>query len=120
MTSQPDDPLEVYLREVGKVPALTKDQESVLFEQVRRGNQAEVAERRLVESKLALVVEIATRYSSSGMPMLELLQEGNIGLMKAVWTFAANPTGDFTAHASALIEAAIREFIAEWDQRSRA
>ncbi len=120
MTSQTDDPVELYFREVAKLNPLTKDEENALFERLRRGDdQDEVTQRRLIESKLVLVVHIAKRYSSSGMPMLELLQEGNLGLMKAIRTFLANPTDDFTAHASALIEAAIREAIAEWDQSSR-
>lgn len=121
MTSQTDDPVEFYLREVAKVTPSTEDEENALFERLRCGDdQDETAERRLIESKLALVVDIAKRYSSSGMPMLELLEEGNLGLMKAVRTFAANPTGDFTTHASALIEAAIRQAIAGWNQSSRA
>jgi RNA polymerase primary sigma factor len=66
-----DDPVEFYRREVANVPLLTKDEEKALFEQLRRGgDQDETAERKLIESKLALVFEIATRYSSSGMPML--------------------------------------------------
>jgi RNA polymerase primary sigma factor len=114
MTSPTDDPVEFYLSEVAKFPPLTKDEENELFEQLRRGHDPdEAAERKLIERKLALVVHIAKRYLSSGMPMLELVQEGNLGLMKAVRTFAANPTDDFTVHASALIEAAIRQAIAE-------
>ncbi len=121
MTLPTDDPFEFYRREVAKVPPLAKDEENALFGQLRRGDDPdETAERRLIESRLALVVEIAARYSAFGTPTLELLQEGNLGLMKAVQTFAANPTDDFTAHASALIEAAIRQAIAEWNQSRRA
>ena len=121
MTSQTNDPIEFYLSEVAKSTPLTKDEENALFEQLRRGDDKdEAAARKLIESKLALVVDIAKRYSSSGMPMLELVQEGNLGLMKALRTFVANPSDDFTAHASALIEAAIRQAIAEWNPGSRA
>jgi RNA polymerase sigma factor (sigma-70 family) len=58
----------------------------------------------LIESQLMLVVNIARKHSASGVPMLDLIQEGNIGLMKAVRSFAERPVGDFTAHAAACIE----------------
>lgn len=109
------DPVEVYLREVARAQPLTADEENSLFEQVRRDDDPESAKRTLIESKLALVVDIAKRYSSSGLPMIELIQEGNCGLMKAVDTFAKHPAGDFAAHAYALIEAAVQYAIAERD-----
>lgn len=115
MAARNDDPVEVYLDEVARAQPLSADEENTLFEQIRRGDDAELAERKLIESKLALVVDIARRYSSSGLPIIELIQEGNCGLMKAVDTFAETGIGDFTAHASALIEAAVRQAIAERD-----
>ena len=115
MAARNDDPVEVYLHEVAKAQPLTADEENSLFEQVRRDDDPESAKRTLIESKLALVVDIAKRYSSSGLPIIELIQDGNCGLMKAVDTFAEHPTGDFTAHASALIEAAVGQAIAERD-----
>jgi RNA polymerase primary sigma factor len=120
MTSQADDPVRFYLNDLAKVTPLTKDEENALFEKLRRGDDPdEAAERRLIEGRLALVVEIAERYASSGMSMLELIQEGNRGLLKAVPSFAANPTGDFRTYASALIDAAVREAVAKWKQSGR-
>jgi len=66
--------------------------------------QKENVARRLMESQLMLVVKIAQKHSGSCVPMLDLIQEGNIGLMNAVRSFAEKPIGDFTAHASACIE----------------
>jgi DNA-directed RNA polymerase sigma subunit (sigma70/sigma32) len=110
--NDPDDPVAFYLREVANVPPLPKDGEAELFRQLgHSGNWSEQQEnvaRRLIESQLALVVAIAERHLSSGiLSMLELIQEGNIGLMKAVESFARRPVGDFSAHATACIETAI-------------
>jgi DNA-directed RNA polymerase sigma subunit (sigma70/sigma32) len=105
------DPVAMYLREVAKVKPLTKDEEAALFQQLGRwgdwDEKGENAARRLIESQLALVVSIADRYSSAGIPTLELIQEGNLGLMNAVRTFAEMPAGEFSEHASASIEDAI-------------
>jgi len=117
MTSQANDPVQIYKREVANVTPLTDDEENALFEKLRRGDHPDEAKRQLIEGRLALVFEIAERYSSSGMPMLELIQEGNIGLLKAVREFASNPSGDFRTYAHALIEAAVREGVAKWKQR---
>jgi len=119
MPAPNDDPVEVYLDEVARAQPLSADEENTLFEQIRRGDDPQLAERRLIESKLALVVDIVRRYSSFGVPIIELIQEGNCGLMKAVDTFAETGTGDFTARASALIEAAVRKAIAERDSNER-
>jgi DNA-directed RNA polymerase sigma subunit (sigma70/sigma32) len=117
MSSQADDPVQFYLDEVAKVTPLTKDEENALFERLRRGdNPHEATARRIIEARLALVVEIAVRFASSGMPMLELLEEGNCGLLIAVKRFAANPTDDFTAYACGLIEAQIRYAIDAWNE----
>jgi RNA polymerase primary sigma factor len=108
----PNDPVAVYVREVGTVESLTKAEEAKLFGELghsgARDEQREnVAARRLIESQLMLVVNIAEKHSASGAPLLDLIQEGNIGLMNAVRSFAESPIGDFTAHAAACIEAAI-------------
>jgi DNA-directed RNA polymerase sigma subunit (sigma70/sigma32) len=98
MNSRVVDPVELYLSQVAKVPPLSKEEENTLFEQLRQGDDPDAsAERKLVESRLSLVVDVAKQYSSSGMPLLELFEEGNLGLMKAVRTFGANPVGEFTA-----------------------
>jgi RNA polymerase primary sigma factor len=119
MAARNDDPVEVYLDEVARAQPLSADEENTIFEQIRRSDDPELAKRRLIESKLALVVDIARRYSSFGLPIIELIQEGNCGLMKAVDTFAETGTGDFIGHASALIEAAIRQAIAERESNER-
>ena len=112
-----NDPVALYLREVASSPPLSQDEESELLQQSksRHGAQSELAKRRLIESKLALVVTIAERYALSGIPMLELLQEGNLGLMKAVDTFAENAERSFADHAAALIESAIVSAITQAD-----
>ena len=110
----PDDPVAIYIREATNVQPLTKEEEAKLFREL--GNlrnwgdldeQRENVARRLIESQLMLVVSIAQRHSASALPMLELIQEGNIGLMYAVKSFAERPIGEFTAHATACIEDAI-------------
>ncbi len=114
MPSQDDDAVRMYLGEFANLDPLTKDEERTLFQKVRRGGEpAQNAERRLIESKLALVVTIAQRHSSAGVPMLDLIQEGNCALMRVITSFASSPTGDFSAHASACIEEAILKTIAE-------
>jgi RNA polymerase primary sigma factor len=111
----PNDPVAVYLREVANVMPLTKNEETELFRQLGHRRDSSEREgdpaRRLIESQLALVVNIAQANSGTGVPMLELIQEGNIGLMNAVRSFAEKPVGDFTAHASACIEDAIAKAI---------
>jgi len=107
-----DEAVAMYLREVATVPQLTKDEETELFRQLgSSGNWNEHQEnvaRRLIENHLALVVDIARRHVSSGiLSLLELIQEGNCGLMTAVESFAKTPTGEFSAHAAECIEKAI-------------
>jgi RNA polymerase primary sigma factor len=108
----PEDPVATYLRELAEIRPLTRDEETALFEELgHSGNwnpQQEDAARRLIESQLQEVATIADKYSSSGVPMLELIQEGNIGLMKAVARFAEQPMGEFRAYAAACIEDAIQ------------
>ena len=110
---QDDDPLKAYLRELANVPPLTKQEEAKLCRQLGdQDEQAELAARRLVESKLSFVVTIVERHSSSGIPILDLIQEGNNGLMIALTAFAERPIGDFSVHAAACIEDAISKAIA--------
>lgn len=77
-----DDPVEMYLSEVAKIQPLTKEDEARLWEEAKSHDesQAELAKRRLIESRLLLVASIAERYSAAGIAMLDLLQEGNLGL----------------------------------------
>jgi DNA-directed RNA polymerase sigma subunit (sigma70/sigma32) len=112
-THNPDDALAVYVKEVGNVEPLTKDEEAKLFRElaghgVRDEMRATVAERRLIEGHLAQVVSIAQNHSTSGVPMLDLIQEGNLGLMDAIKNFAEKPVGDFTDYAARCIDDAIK------------
>ena len=80
-----DDPVRLYLKEIGKVPLLNNDREKVLAERMMEGD--DLAKKELVEANLRLVVSIAKRYVGRGMYFLDLIQEGNLGLMKAVDKF---------------------------------
>jgi DNA-directed RNA polymerase sigma subunit (sigma70/sigma32) len=109
----PDDPVAVYISEVGSVEPLGKDEEAKLFRELAGPgdwNEArELLSRRLIEGHLAQVVAIAQEHSSSGVPMLDLIQEGNIGLMNAVESFAERPIGDFNDYAATCINDAIKK-----------
>jgi len=113
----PDDPVARYVLEASKVEPLTKMEETELFRQMGQwGNwdeRGENAARRLVESQLMLVVNLAKKYSAAGVPMLEIMQEGNIGLMNAVRSFAERPVGDFSTHAAGCIEDAVKKYLGE-------
>ena len=119
----PDDPVSVYLSEVGGVEPLAKDEETKLFRELAGpgdwDEERENVARRLIEGHLAQVVSIAQKhFSSSGVPMLDLIQEGNIGLMNAVRSFAEKPVGDFTDYAATCINDAIKKAFA-WSARHR-
>jgi RNA polymerase primary sigma factor len=108
----PNDPVAVYIHEFTNVQPLTKDEEMKLFRQLGRSGDWDeqrdnIVIRKLIESQLMLVVRIAQKHSAADVPMLDLIQEGNLGLMNAVRSFAEKPIGDFTAHAAACIEDAI-------------
>ena len=77
-----EDPVRMYLKEIGNVPLLTTEEEIELAKRVEEGD--EEAKKRLIEANLRLVVSIAKKYVGRGMPFLALIQEGNMGLMKAV------------------------------------
>ena len=80
-----DDPVKVYLKEIGRVPLLTPEEEIELAERILQGDER--AKQRLAEANLRLVVSIAKRYVGRGMQFLDLIQEGNLGLIKAVEKF---------------------------------
>ena len=109
----PDDPVAVYISEVRSVKPLARDEETRLFRELAGpGDWDEAREnvaRRLIEGHLAQVVSIAQKHSASGVPMLELIQEGNTGLMNAVRSFAKGPIGDFTDYAANCIDDAINK-----------
>jgi DNA-directed RNA polymerase sigma subunit (sigma70/sigma32) len=106
----PDDPVAMYMRELSTIEPLTTDEETSLFQELRGTigtEQRETIERRLIESHLPLVASIAQKHTASRIPMLDLIQEGNRGLMNSVRSFAETPTGDFPTFAATCIEDAI-------------
>ncbi len=106
-----DDAVKQYLKEIGTFPLLTAEQELQLGERVVRGDS--IACRQLIESNLRLVVSIAKRYTNQGLPLLDLVQEGNIGLMRAVQKFDYRRGFRFSTYATWWIRQAISRAIAE-------
>ena len=106
-----DDPVRMYLKEIGKVPLLDNDQELVLAEKMANGDDE--AKKQLVEANLRLVVSIAKRYVGKGMFFLDLIQEGNLGLMKAVDKFDYHKGYKFSTYATWWIRQAITRAIAD-------
>lgn len=106
-----DDPVRMYLKEIGRVPLLTGEQERELAEKMAAGD--EEAKNKLVEANLRLVVSIAKRYVGKGMFFLDLIQEGNIGLMKAVDKFDYQKGYKFSTYATWWIRQAITRAIAD-------
>ena len=106
-----DDPVRIYLKEIGRVPLLTPDEETEIAEKILDGD--EEASRRLVEANLRLVVSIAKRYLGRGMQFLDLIQEGNLGLMKAVEKFDHTKGFKFSTYATWWIRQAITRAIAD-------
>ena len=106
-----DDPVKVYLKEIGRVPLLTPDEEVDLAVRISNGDEA--AKKRLSEANLRLVVSIAKRYLGRGMQFLDLIQEGNLGLIKAVEKFDYSKGYKFSTYATWWIRQAITRAIAD-------
>lgn len=106
-----DDPVRMYLKEIGRVPLLKAEQEMDLAQRIEAGE--EEAKRQLVEANLRLVVSIAKRYVGRGMLFLDLIQEGNLGLMKAVEKFDYRKGFKFSTYATWWIRQAITRAIAD-------
>ena len=106
-----DDPVRMYLKEIGKVPLLTADEELELAKKMEEGDKD--AKTRLCESNLRLVVSIAKRYVGRGMQFLDLIQEGNLGLIKAVDKFDWRKGFKFSTYATWWIRQAITRSIAD-------
>ena len=106
-----DDPVRMYLKEIGRVSLLTTDEEVELAKQMAEGN--EEAKKRLAEANLRLVVSIAKRYVGRGMQFLDLIQEGNLGLIKAVEKFDYTKGYKFSTYATWWIRQAITRAIAD-------
>ena len=106
-----DDPVRMYLKEIGRVPLLTAEEEIILAKRMEEGD--EEAQKRLAEANLRLVVSIAKRYVGRGMLFLDLIQEGNLGLIKAVEKFDYNKGYKFSTYATWWIRQAITRAIAD-------
>ena len=106
-----DDPVRMYLREIGKIPLLTYEEEAELAQRIIDGD--EEAKQKLAESNLRLVVSIAKKYVGRGMLFLDLIQEGNMGLIKAVEKFDYNKGFKFSTYATWWIRQAITRAIAD-------
>ena len=118
-----DDPVRMYLKEIGRVPLLSADEEIVLAKQIEAGSQEDAtykdiqlskkAKKKLVDANLRLVVSIAQRYVGRGMLFLDLIQEGNLGLIKAVDKFDYTKGYKFSTYATWWIRQAITRAIAD-------
>jgi RNA polymerase primary sigma factor len=106
-----DDPVRMYLKEIGKVPLLSSEQEVELAKRIEQGD--EQAKKQLAEANLRLVVSIAKRYVGRGMLFLDLIQEGNLGLIKAVEKFDFTKGFKFSTYATWWIRQAITRAIAD-------
>ena len=106
-----EDPVRMYLKEIGNVPLLSGDEEVELARKVEEGD--EEAKKKLTEANLRLVVSIAKKYVGRGMPFLDLIQEGNMGLMKAVDKFDYTKGYKFSTYATWWIRQAITRGIAD-------
>lgn len=106
-----DDPVKMFLKEIGKIPLLTYEEENMLAERMVHGDKE--AKKRLIESNLRLVVSIAKKYIGRGMNFLDLIQEGNLGLIKAVDKFDQSKGYKFSTYATWWIRQAITRAIAD-------
>ena len=106
-----DDPVRMYLKEIGKVPLLSSEEEIELAQKIEEGSQ--YAKKKLAEANLRLVVSIAKRYVGRGMLFLDLIQEGNLGLIKAVEEFDYRKGYKFSTYATWWIRQAITRAIAD-------
>jgi RNA polymerase primary sigma factor len=110
-SSLADDPVRMYLKEIGKVPLLTAEEEVSLAKRIERRDMD--AKRKLIEANLRLVVSIAKRYVGRGMLFLDLIQEGNLGLIRAVEKFDYRKGYKFSTYATWWIRQAITRAIAD-------
>ena len=106
-----EDPVRMYLKEIGNVPLLSTEEEIELAKRVEEGDEA--AKKKLTEANLRLVVSIAKKYVGRGMPFLDLIQEGNMGLMKAVDKFDYSKGYKFSTYATWWIRQAITRRLAD-------
>ena len=111
-----DDPLRLYVRQIGNGPLLTREEERELARRKDAGD--EQAKRKLIESNLRLVMSITRQYTRSGVPRLDLIQEGNIGLIRAVEKFDYRMGYRFSTYATWWIRQSITRALADQGKRS--
>src|SRR6202789_392413 len=112
-----DSGIKIYLREIGQTPLLTREEEVKLARRIKRGDQA--ARQQMIKANLRLVVKIAHDYSSYGLPLLDLISEGNIGLMKAVECFDPKKGGTLSTYAAWWIKQSIKRALANQSKTIR-
>ncbi len=110
-----EQPIRMYLQEIGKVPRLTRQEEVEIAKKIENGHkgEAQMAKRKLIEANMRLVVSIAKRYRNRGLNFLDLIQEGNIGLMKSVDRFEHQRGYKFSTYATYWIRQAITRAIGD-------
>ena len=111
--ASPDDPVKIYLKEIGRVPLLTPEEETELARRLADNPNDQAAKNRLSEANLRLVVSIAKKYVGRGMQFLDLIQEGNMGLLKAVDKFDYTKGFKFSTYATWWIRQSITRAIAD-------
>lgn len=112
-----DRAMRIYLREIGKVPLLTPDEEVKLAARIKKGD--EEARRKMIEANLRLVVKIAQDYARLGLPLLDLISEGNLGLIKAVERFDPQKGGKLSTYAAWWIKQSIKRALANQSKTIR-
>ena len=115
--SMSGDPIRLYMREIGEVPLLTIKEEIVLARRIKRGDAA--AREHMIRANLRLVVKIARDYENYGLPLLDLISEGNIGLMKAVERFDPKKGAKLSTYAAWWIKQAIKRALADQSKTIR-
>jgi RNA polymerase primary sigma factor len=115
--TQSTEPIQVYLREIGRVPLLTLQQESDLAKRIKRGDHK--ARAHMIKANLRLVVKIAHDYEGLGLPLLDLISEGNIGLMNAVERFDLTKGAKMSTYASWWIKQAMRRALSNQSRTIR-
>jgi len=115
--SESGDALQLYLREIGKTPLLTREEENKLAAQVQRGSKR--AREQMIKANLRLVVKISHDYANFGMPLLDLINEGNIGLMKAVERFNPRKGAKLSTYAALWIKQSIRRALSNQSKTIR-
>ena len=111
------EPIQVYLREIGRVPLLTRQQETDLAKRIKRGDPQ--ARAHMIQANLRLVVKIARDYDGLGLPLLDLISEGNVGLMNAVGRFDPSKGAKMSTYASWWIKQAMRRALSNQSRTIR-